>query len=108
AQYSRSLLNKASEGVVAELSEDSESAISQSIVMNDITAAICVPVMLGQTVAAYLYLDARSARAGAAGRAAGRAGASAFALALGRMAGLALSNLKRTEMEHRHAVMQAE
>ena len=53
--------------------------------------------MLGQTVAAYLYLDSR----GTIACSALRPNASAFCVALGRMASLALANLKRIDMEKR-------
>jgi len=68
-----------------------------------INSAICVPLMLGNTVAAFLYLDARGSLIQSL-----RPGSSAFCVALGRMASLALANLKRIEMEKREARMQAE
>ena len=96
--FSRSLINAASQGVVAELSGGGAMLgdISQSIVQLKINAAICVPLMLGQTVAAYLYLDSRGTLPQAL-----RPNASAFCVALGRMASLALANLKRIDMEKR-------
>ena len=60
ALFSRSLLATAANGVVAELSDVSDQPTSESIVQMQISAAICVPLMLGTTVAAYLYLDSRS------------------------------------------------
>ncbi len=67
--FSRSLIAAASQGSVAELSGGSGFDISQSIVQMGISSAICVPLMLGGAVAAYLYLDSRrgSAAAPAAG-----------------------------------------
>ncbi|MGH7215146.1 MAG: PP2C family protein-serine/threonine phosphatase, partial [Tepidisphaeraceae bacterium] len=107
ALYSRSLLAAASQGEVAELSDTTGGdAISQSIVQMHINSAICVPLMLGATTAAYLYLDSRSP-SGSRLRTL-RAGASAFCLALGRMASLALSNLKRIDIERRQAMFEAE
>jgi sigma-B regulation protein RsbU (phosphoserine phosphatase) len=97
------LLNAASQGVVAELTSGTGADISVSIVQMGISAAICVPLMLGGTVAAYLYLDSR---AGSARARPPRAGASAFCLAIGRMAGLALANLKRVEIEKRQAAIE--
>ena len=96
--FSRSLINAASQGVVAELSGSGAMLgdISQSIVQLRINAAICVPLMLGQTVAAYLYLDSRGTLPQAL-----RPNASAFCVALGRMGSLALANLKRIDMEKR-------
>ena len=58
--YSRSLLNAAAEGKVAELSTDRQNFdVSQSIVNFGVRSALCVPVMLGQRVALFLYLDSR-------------------------------------------------
>jgi serine phosphatase RsbU (regulator of sigma subunit)/pSer/pThr/pTyr-binding forkhead associated (FHA) protein len=100
--FSRSLLAAASQGVVAELSAGSGGDISQSIVQMGIRAALCVPLMLGGAVAAYLYLDSR----GGGQMRPPRAGAAPFCLALGRMAGLALANLKRVEIEKRQAALE--
>jgi sigma-B regulation protein RsbU (phosphoserine phosphatase) len=107
--FSRSLLSRASQGVVAELSAASAASgenISQSIVQMNINAALCVPLMLGTTVAAYLYLDSRGGP-GAAPRPL-RPNAGGFCLALARMAGLALANLKRLDVERRSAQIEAE
>jgi phosphoserine phosphatase RsbU/P len=110
ALYSRTLLQTASQGVVAELSGNMDSAnTSESIVANRINAAICVPLMLGQTIAAYIYLDSRGGMYSQSGTFRGaRPNASAFCLALGRIASLALSNLKRKDIEARHASIQAD
>src|SRR5665213_833644 len=106
--YSRSLLAAASGGEVAELSSDSQPVdISQSIVSMGVRSALCVPILLGQTVAAYLYLDSRG-QENTALRLPLRPNAAAFCLALGRMAGLALANLKRIEMERRAAGIEAD
>jgi serine phosphatase RsbU (regulator of sigma subunit) len=107
AIFSRSLLATASTGVVAELSgnRDAEN-ISSSIVQMKIDTALCVPLMLGQTVAAYLYLDSRAGSRPSHKRL--RPNAAAFCTALGRMASLALANLKRIDMERRHARMESE
>jgi serine phosphatase RsbU (regulator of sigma subunit) len=107
AIFSRSLLAAASHGQVAELSgpRDTDN-VSSSIVQMKIDAALCVPLMLGQTVAAYLYLDSRSGSRPGHKRL--RPNAAAFCTALGRMASLALSNLKRIDMERRHAKMELE
>jgi len=103
--FSGSLLAAASGGAVAELGGASDAPVSQSIVQMQISAALCVPLMLGQTPAAYLYLDSR----GRSGRAPPpRPNASSFCLALGRMASLALANLKRIDIEMRQATLEAE
>jgi serine phosphatase RsbU (regulator of sigma subunit) len=69
-----------------------------------IDTAICVPLMLGSTVAAYLYLDSR----GGGGHAPLRTHASSFCVALSKIAGLALANLKRLDIERRTAHIEAE
>jgi phosphoserine phosphatase RsbU/P len=103
--YSRSLISAASQGVVAEIGGGPGllDNISHSIVQLKINAAICVPLMLGQTVAAYLYLDSRGSLPQSL-----RPNASAFCVALGRMASLALANLKRVDMEKRSEQMRME
>jgi serine phosphatase RsbU (regulator of sigma subunit) len=102
--FSRSLLRVASTGQVAEInSVGGTQDISQSIALMNITAAICVPLMLGPAPAAYLYLDSRGSLTGGLPPT-----SSAYCVALGRMASLALANLKRLEMERRDAVMQQE
>ncbi len=116
--YSRSLLAAASRGVVAELSgENRPMDVAASIVQMRISVALCVPIMLAggsgepgtkRTVAAYLYLDARDEGGGFGATGKLRANASAYCVALARMGGLSLSNLKRIEMEHRQATMDAE
>ncbi len=108
ATFSRSLLKMASTGVVAELSASADAPISASIVELHISAAICVPLMLNGTVAGYLHLDARDASSSARHRPALRSNASTFCQALGRMASLAMSNLKRQEIERRQAAFLAE
>ncbi len=105
ATYSRSLIAAASQGNVAEISGASSDNISQSIVQMKIDTALCVPLMLGQTVAAYLYLDTRRQHGPPQHM---RPNAAAFCMALGRMASLALSNLKRQEIEKRQAAMEKE
>ncbi len=106
AAYSRALLAAASGGVVAELSPMTAPMTSESIVQMRIETAICVPLMLGSAVAAYLYLDSRGERGMGALKM--RANASAFCVGLGRIAGLSLANLKRIDMERRQAVIEAE
>jgi serine phosphatase RsbU (regulator of sigma subunit) len=99
-------LAAAAQGSVAEFSGADETDVSQSILQSNVAAAICAPLMLGTTVAAYLYLDSRGGphqrprllRPNAAG----------FCQALCRMGGLALANIKRVDIERRAALMEAE
>jgi hypothetical protein len=105
-QFSRSLLAAASQGAVAEFCSASDVNPSMSIVQANITTALCAPLMLGATVAAYLYLDSR----GGAHRQ-GRPhppNAAGFCQALCRIGGLALANLKRIDIERRAARLEAE
>lgn len=101
--FSRSLLSAAAGGQVAELGGQLSGNVSESIVMMKINAALCVPLMLGGSPAAFLYLDSRGSIPQSL-----RPNASGFCVALGRMASLALANLKRQEMERREALFNAE
>lgn len=105
--FSRSLLAAAIDGHVAEISDGTGSAAAapygQSIVAMGISVAITVPLKLGETVAAVLYLDHRG------GAMFSRpTQARSFAVALGQMASLALANLKRVEVERRSAEVDAD
>jgi sigma-B regulation protein RsbU (phosphoserine phosphatase) len=103
--FSRSLLTMASQGVMAEMSAASTDNVSQSIIQMNVDAAICVPLMLGSTVAAYLYLDSRSdSRAPKTLR----PNSAGFCMALAKIAGLALANLKRLDVERRSAQIEVE
>jgi serine phosphatase RsbU (regulator of sigma subunit) len=103
--FSRSLITAASQGVLAEMSASTSDDFSQSMIQLKIDAAICAPLMLGSTVAAYLYLDSRG---GAQTRRALHPNAAGFCLALAKMAGLALANLKRLDIERRGAQIETE
>ncbi|HEX4056574.1 MAG TPA: SpoIIE family protein phosphatase [Tepidisphaeraceae bacterium] len=103
--FSRSLLTTASQGVLAEMSATSTGDFSQSIIQMNVDAAICVPLMLGSTVAAYLYLDSRG---GSHAPRTLRPNAAGFCVALAKIAGLALANLKRLDIERRSAQIEAE
>ena len=105
-RFSRSLLAAAAQGSVAEFSGSAMADPSLSIVQSNITAAICAPLMVGNTVAAYLYLDSRGGEAQGAKLL--RPNASGFCQALCRMGGLALASLKRIDIERRAAHMEAE
>jgi serine phosphatase RsbU (regulator of sigma subunit) len=101
--YSRSLLNAAAQGGVVELASGSDAPASNSIAQLGISAALCVPLMLGDSPAAFLYLDARGTVPVPM-----RAGATEFCVALSRIASLALANLKRVDIERRQALMETE
>ena len=131
--FSRSLLEAARSGRVAEVrAEDTAiaDAAGQSIVRMRIERAICVPILLGETPALYLYLDRRGeppasvnpavTMAGPAGSgstvpaaaeeepAADEAHAVPFCAALSKIASLALSHLKRLDLQRRAAQLDAD
>ncbi len=101
--FSRSLIAAAARGSVAELRANEAQDYGASILELNISCAICVPLMLGESPAAFLYLDSRVGRAQSL-----PANASAFCAALGAMGSLALANLKRIDLEKRDAAMRAE
>lgn len=101
--YSRSLLNAAAQGGVVELASGDDAPASHSIALLGISAALCVPLMLGDSPAAFLYLDARGTAPVPM-----RTGATEFCVALSRIASLALANLKRVDIERRQALMETE
>lgn len=100
--FSRSLINAASNGEIVRMSADSGVNYGESIIKLGIHAALCAPIMLGSSVEAYLYLDARDAEETIAHDAA------AFCQAVSRMCGLALANLKRIELETKSARLMDE
>ena len=107
-RFSRSLLADARGGNVAEVRvDDTLGGTSQSIVQMQITRALCVPILLGQSPRLFLYLDQRGDTLLDA-LARDQENALAFCVALSKMASLALSNLKRVEMERRAAEIDAE
>jgi sigma-B regulation protein RsbU (phosphoserine phosphatase) len=117
--YSRSLIAIATAGHVAELPPGQTDA-AHSIIDLRIDAALCVPLMLGPSAAALLYLDTRGGDGrGGGDNDVGRAPLGSrtqrqwpsivsFCVALGRIASLALANLKRIDMERRAALMETE
>ena len=107
--YSRTLLAAAANGQVAEFPPAHGADGSQSIIGMNVGAALCVPLMLGPTAAAYLYLDARGGRGPRESVLVAKWNAAvSFCLALGRIASLALANLKRIDMERRAALIEME
>lgn len=100
--FSRSLLRAAAGGEMSRLTTDSDIRQAVSIVQLGISAALCAPIVLGGGVAAYLYLDARKQERPV------HADAAAYCQAITRMAGLALANLKRVELEARQRQMEAD
>ncbi len=93
--FSSSLLREAASGHIARLSRRGGEQLGQSIERLGITAALCAPILLDASVVGYIYLDSRTDEQ------AGFPDAAGFCHAISRMAGLALSNLKRAELETR-------
>ena len=114
--FSRSLLSASAAGQVAEVRGDAGGGpagvgevgeeTSESIVQMRITRAVCVPVMLGEAVSLLLYLDQRNETF--VDHDHGGEAATAYLASLGKVASLALSNLKRIEMERRNAEVEAD
>ncbi len=93
--FSSSLLREASSGHLARLSRRGGEQLGQSIERLGITGALCAPIILDASVVAYIYLDSREDEQ------AGYPDAAGFCHAISKMAGLALSNLKRAELQQR-------
>lgn len=102
ASFSRSLVHAAGSGELVRLTPEEAHVHGQSIVDLHITQALCAPIMLGDAVAAYLYLDVRDQSARIEDDAA------AFCQAVARLCGLALSNIKHMELQRRQQVIEAE
>ncbi len=100
--FSRSLINAAGNGQIVRMAGDSGVNYGESIIRLGIHAALCAPIMLGDAVEAYIYLDARDTEDSIARDAA------AFCQAISRMCGLALGNLKRVEHEKKSAALSDE
>jgi len=95
--FSRSLLAEASSGHIARLSKKGGEQRGQSIERLGIVSALCAPVILDNSVVGYIYLDSRESEQQ------GYADAVGFCHAVSRLAGLALSNLKRGELQQRQS-----
>lgn len=100
--FSRSLVERASSGSVAILASDASPEFGRSVADLRIHSALCAPVLLGGGVEGYLYLDARGHESSV------RAEADGFCEAFAQAYGLALANLKRSELERRQRALQAE
>ncbi len=98
--FSSSLIREASGGHIARISRRGGAQIGQSIERLGITGALCAPIVLDASVVGYIYLDARE------NEQAGFADAAGFCHAVSKMAGLALSNLKRAELQARQRRME--
>lgn len=100
--FSRSLIAEAAKGQAVTLNVREPAAASVSIAEMNLEQAMCAPVMVGETVCGFVYLDARRDEV----RAAPDAGP--FCEAVARAYGLALANAKRAELERRQQLLTAE
>lgn len=99
-QPSRSLLEAASEGSIVKMEDRASFREAVSIVTSGVTEAMCAPVIVGDTVDAYVYLD--SVR-----RAEPQPDAAAFCAATADLCGLAFANLRRQALQaEQHRVMK--
>jgi len=98
--FSSSLLREAASGHIARLSRRGGEQLGQSIERLGITAALCAPIVLDASVVGYIYLDSR------ANEQSGYPDAAGFCHAISKMAGLALSNLKRADLQRRQLQME--
>ena len=113
--FSRSLIQAASGGEAGHgvkaagsapgtfvLTESSMPMSSHSIVEMTIHSAICAPVMLGEALWGFLYLDARAGEQGV------QQDAAEFCEAVATSLGLTLASLKRAELERSQQELTAE
>ena len=97
---------QASTGVPATLKRDHQEPFDMkaSVVSFGINHALCVPIMLQKSLAGYLYLDSR--REDSTRRRHGDDETIAFAAGIARMAAMALSNLRRMDLQRRFAIVE--
>lgn len=99
--FSRSLVRQATGGEVGVLTTDrAATPIHHSIAELRIHSAMCAPVFLGGSVEGFLYLDARGQEESVHAEAAG------FCEAVARAYGLAMSSLKRIELQKRQQLIE--
>lgn len=99
-RVSRSLIRAASAGKPVCL-EDQNLNLAESIVGAGVTAAMCIPLMVGESVDAFVYLDSvGGARPGD--------DAAAFALGLGRFLAMGLGDHHRRALAERQRELEGE
>ncbi len=99
--FSRSLIAAAEAGKTAMLAPQSR-VTSHSLAGMNIHSALCAPIHVGDTIAGFLYLDARDHEAPVDPDAAG------FCEALATSLGLSFANIVRAELERRQQSLAAE
>jgi serine phosphatase RsbU (regulator of sigma subunit) len=99
-RVSRSLLRAAGEGRAVRL-EESNLNMAESIVGAGVTAAMCIPLMVGETIEGFAYLDSvGGARPGE--------DAAAFAQAFARFLAMGLGDIRRQELTERKRSLEKE
>ncbi len=101
ARISRTLLREASVGKPVRLDEVAEMQMAESIVSEGVTAALCVPILLGASVEGFLYLDSTGGQAPGPD-------AAAFAQALAHFVSMGLGELRRRDLANRQMLIQRE
>ena len=99
--FSRTLIETAATGEIARLSHDAPSTHADSTARLGLQAAICAPIMVGDVVDAFLYLDDRRRNTSRAAEI--EPDAAGFCKALCRIGGLALANQRRASLERLNA-----
>ncbi|MDX2148329.1 MAG: SpoIIE family protein phosphatase [Planctomycetota bacterium] len=100
--FSRRLLQMASGGRPVTMTGGANVVTSHSIVDMGIHSALCTPIVVGDAIDSYMYLDARGAEGSV------RADAAAFCEALATLLGLAIASHRRTELERRERDLAAQ
>ncbi len=102
--FSRSLIRAAGEGNVVRMDAGGAAPMNwgQSIVQLGIHSAICAPIMVNNTLAAFIYLDARNTEAGV------QDDAAAFCSAIAKIAGMALGNLRASDIRARQKELETD
>lgn len=106
--FSLTILRAADDGKVVIL-DGGPGAVAQgqSLIDLRIQHALCAPVIVDGTPAAYLYLDARQhEHAKGGGMSAQQADAPAFCVAIARVCGLAMANLNRQALDRRRRELE--
>lgn len=99
---SSSLVRTAASGQVARLTLDPVLREAQSIISFGIRSAICAPLVVGDAIAAYLYVDNGDQEAGGSDESA------AFLAAIAKLGGLAMADFSRRALEDRQRQLEAD
>lgn len=107
-RLSRSLIRCACKGESVRLTDDHVPANGASIAALGIEQAMCLPLMLGDSPAGFLYMDNRQCDAADAPFSQVAPDAAAFAAGVAQIASMATANLRRMDLERRLARMDAD